>query len=92
MRAIVAIAALLAACGPVPAADYGEALLADPRFSDSEFNDFACTTCHARGDDARILPGLPLDDVAFREAWWGGAAVRLLDAVTAASRSRLATA
>ena len=68
---------------PIAAAELGDVLFHDPRFSDSEYNDFSCATCHADGeDDPRILPGYPLVDAAFRTAWWGGYEDRLIDAVS----------
>lgn len=77
--ACVALVAVLG-CGPVPARDVGAQLFADPRLSTAESNPFSCKTCHAVGDDDRILSGRSLVDVVRRERWWGGAVTSLLDA------------
>lgn len=74
--------ATLAACAPPTGADVGRRLFADPRFSDSDFNSFACVTCHETTDDATGLRvASPLNDVVGRGSWWGGYTPRLLDAV-----------
>lgn len=77
---------LVAACGddgPMPAASYGAELFRDPAFSDSRFNVFSCATCHtSNGDDRGKLAGGSLYNTAFRAAWWGGYAPRLIDAVS----------
>lgn len=86
-RLVWTLAVLLAAaCGePVrPAAEVGAELFRDPRLSESEFNTYSCATCHATvaepGPEVRNA-GYTLYDSAFRESWWGGYEVRLLDAV-----------
>lgn len=80
------LAVWVAACGePVrPAAEVGAELFREPRLSESEFNTYACATCHATvaepGPEVRNA-GYTLYDSAFRESWWGGNEVRLLEAV-----------
>jgi thiosulfate dehydrogenase len=76
--------ALACACEPVPAADVGAQLFGDPRFSTSDTNAFACSTCHRVGNvdgDDRILPGADLRGVVSRQAWFGRQASTLLTAV-----------
>jgi len=93
-RAVLAFVAVLAPGGcseppstePIAAADLGEQLFHDPGFSDSEYNDFSCATCHAdradARDDQRIHSGYSLVDAAFRTSFWGGYETRLVDAVS----------
>jgi thiosulfate dehydrogenase len=63
----------------------GESIVSDPRgISPSQFNPFACTTCHAKpGDDvaSRRYPGAPLEGAASRKTFWGGRFSSLADAV-----------
>ncbi len=88
--ALVAFAATsLVACGSTTvetttsAAERGAAWASDPGFSESRYNAFACTTCHAvpGSDPAKILPGAPLAGAARRPSFWGGRFVTLADAV-----------
>ncbi|XXF81692.1 c-type cytochrome [Myxococcaceae bacterium GXIMD 01537] len=84
MGGVLVLALLASACGgePEPAADFGARLVQDARLSESEFNAFACSTCHAtEAGDTRLYPGHSLRNTAFRERWWGGYETRLLDAV-----------
>lgn len=77
------LALVLSACGPVPAASYGEQLFGDPQFAGSQFNVWSCSTCHAnRADDARILSGASLVNAANRPSYFGGKAPRLIDAAS----------
>ena len=66
----------------------GAALAADPHFSRSISNAFACATCHpARaGEGDRLLPGAPLAGVTARPSYWGGAILDLFEAVSACYR------
>jgi thiosulfate dehydrogenase len=78
----LAMALMLAACAPLEAKVYGEQLFNDAAFAGSQFNAFSCATCHAaRSGDSRILPGMPLQGVTARTAYWGGAEESLLAAV-----------
>jgi thiosulfate dehydrogenase len=86
VAAVVAFVCAVAVvgCGPVPAADVGAALFADPALSSSRFNGVSCLTCHddGRGEgEARLLAGHPLEEAVWRSAWWGGQAPKLKDAV-----------
>jgi thiosulfate dehydrogenase len=85
LRRAVVILALIGCSGggAVPAVEHGAALFRDPGFSGSRFNSFSCATCHTTtpGDAAPRIGGT-LHDTAFRAAWWGGYAPRLLDAVS----------
>jgi thiosulfate dehydrogenase len=74
--AALSLSALACDDGPVPAAEYGKTVFADPSFSDSRFNSFSCATCHEESSAA-----FRLENTAFRESWWGGYAPRLIDAV-----------
>lgn len=70
--------------GPVSASEFGRALFRDPRLSESEFNAFACATCHIETeavDPKRIQSGHSLYNSAFRPSWWGGYEARYIDAV-----------
>jgi thiosulfate dehydrogenase len=73
----------LAACGPIPAASYGEQLFNDPQFAGSQFNAWSCATCHAsREGDTRLLPGASLVNSVNRPSYFGGKEPRLIDAVS----------
>lgn len=84
-RALLALVfgACFAREGPVPAADYGATLFADPGFSPSRFNAFSCETCHGARPEVPGEPriGRSLYNAAFRRSFWGGQKARLLDAV-----------
>ena len=80
--ALAALAVAAAACGPLPARDFGAQLFSDPAFSGSAFNAWSCATCHATGtDEARLLPGYSLQNVTARAGWYGGNSADLFDAV-----------
>jgi len=86
MRWLWVVAGLgLAGCGgTTQAADFGEELFQDSRLSESQFNSFSCSTCHATTaapEPGRILAGYTLHNAASRPSWWGGYETRLLDAV-----------
>lgn len=66
---------------PLTAAEYGAQVFSDPAFSDSEFNAFACATCHAAEPDDGVRIAYSLYNSAFRKSWWGGTSPRLIDAV-----------
>ena len=75
---------LFAACGgeEIGAVELGRALVADPAFSSSSFNAFACTDCHAiEENDPEIYAGHPLLGAAARPSFWGGYEGTLKDAV-----------
>ncbi len=80
---VVVVAGACTPQGPVPAAEYGAQLFSDASFSDSEFNEFSCATCHVGRDvvDGRIYAGADLNDSVHRGSWWGGSASRYIDAV-----------
>ncbi len=84
MRRFFVLAVLLAcACGPVPAASYGEQLFNDPQFAGSQFNVWSCATCHAtRAGDTRILSGVSLVNSVNRASYFGGKQSRLIDAAS----------
>lgn len=65
----------------LPAEVRGRALVNDPDFSGSEFNVFACTTCHTTtaADDGGVAS--TLYGVVDRESWWGGSIASLSEAV-----------
>lgn len=76
------------ACGTTTehdtAAERGARIADDPHgVSASQFNAFACTTCHAKPGDAtgRLFPGAPLEGAASRPTFWGGPFTSLGDAV-----------
>ena len=73
------------ACGPVPAATYGEQLFGDPKLSSSAFNTVSCSTCHSVGVSTQphIDSGANLQDSAHRTSWWGGDEATYLEAVNA---------
>lgn len=80
----IAVALLVAGCGPTPAAEYGEELFSDATLSDSQYNTFSCATCHAATatpPQGTLYSGLSLHNVASRPSWWGGYETSLLDAV-----------
>jgi thiosulfate dehydrogenase len=87
MRWMVLTAGLLAAScggGSSSAADFGEELFQDSRLSDSQFNSFSCSTCHATTatpEAGHLRAGYSLHNVASRPNWWGGYETNLLDAV-----------
>jgi thiosulfate dehydrogenase len=87
-RALCAAALLLAGCGDVvrnaPLAERGAQLARDPSVSRSQYNRFACLTCHAEraGDvGGRSLPGAVLAGAARRPTFWGGEVLHLREAV-----------
>lgn len=88
-RLVSALLFLMAGCetgAPAPqrARDFGAKLFTDARLSDSAFNRFACSTCHATtqaGEPQRLLSGGTLADVVARPRFLGGQTLRLLDAV-----------
>lgn len=81
LSALVCLAALALACGPVPARDVGAQLFADPRLSTAESNAFSCATCHSTEEsEGQGLAGRTLAGVTQRERFWGGNVVTLLDA------------
>lgn len=87
MRGRLLAAALLAlSCGGEvrdgTAVELGAALAANPRVTRSQYNPFACLTCHAVRDAGdRILPGAPLRGAAGRTSFWGGEVTHLREAV-----------
>jgi thiosulfate dehydrogenase len=87
---LLALAGTGSGCGgdrDVPAAQLGARLFTSPALSTSRFNRFACSTCHTIAAGAGpVVPGrwdsgYNLHGVAGRPTWWGGASLRLLDAV-----------
>lgn len=82
---MLVLGVLAAGCGGSSSAkDFGEELFQDARLSESQFNSFSCSTCHAdtaTPDSGRILSGYTLHNSAFRPSWWGGYETNLLDAV-----------
>ena len=76
------MAALLAGCGPRPAAEVGKELFSDPALSTAGSNGFACATCHVVDiPPPRVLPGYAMNDVTRRPSYWGGTVPSLLEAV-----------
>jgi thiosulfate dehydrogenase len=74
---------LLAGCGPIPAASYGEQLFNDSQFAGSQFNQWSCATCHSvHSGDPRLLSGATLVDAVNRPSWFGGRSSRLIDAAS----------
>lgn len=78
----------LAGCGAtertVTLAERGAELARDPSVTRSQYNRFACTTCHAEraGDVAgRPLPGAVMAGAARRPSYWGGEVLHLREAV-----------
>jgi thiosulfate dehydrogenase len=81
--------ALLAGCSrTITPAEQGAEVAADPKFSKSIYNAFACTTCHAAraGEGERRLAGAPLAGATARPSFWGGAVLDLFEAVSACYR------
>jgi cytochrome c len=87
-RVFALYAALLAAGScvrHVSPEERGAELAADPGFSRSTYNAFACTTCHAErpgGEGTEILPGAPLAGATRRPSYWGGTVLDLHEAVS----------
>lgn len=86
--AALAVALALAGCGVTERtgtlAERGAELARDPTVTRSQYNRFACTTCHAEraGDAAgRVLPGAVLAGAARRPTYWGGEVLHLREAV-----------
>lgn len=84
----VAVTVALLSCADdarmAPLAERGAELARDPRVTRSQYNVFACTTCHsvrAPAPGTVILPGAPLQGAARRPSFWGGEVVRLREAV-----------
>jgi len=61
----------------------GEALVDDRGFSDSSFNAFQCTHCHAKvtPPPGRLLPAPPLAGAVKRPTFWNGRFLTLFEAV-----------
>lgn len=85
--ALVAVVALVA-CGDIdrqePLAVRGAALARDRSISRSNYNVYACTTCHverARDAGERLFPGAPLEGAARRPSFWNGEVLHLREAV-----------
>jgi thiosulfate dehydrogenase len=79
---ITAALVLLAGCGGASAVERGRELAADPKFSPSSFNDFACTTCHDLDTASDFMrPGYTLAGAANRPSFWGGQLLDLKSAV-----------
>jgi len=86
MRRALALCLLLLSCGGEvrdgTAVELGASLAANPRVTRSQYNPFACTTCHAvRTGGDRALPGAPLQGAARRPSFWGGEVTHLREAV-----------
>jgi thiosulfate dehydrogenase len=86
---LVVIATVTVSCGTdgriAPLAEKGAVLASDPRVTRSQYNAFACTTCHTvrtASNNTRVLPGAPLQGVARRPTYWNGEVVHLREAVT----------
>jgi thiosulfate dehydrogenase len=80
----IALALAFTACAPETAETRGQKAVRAPSFSDSQFNAFACTDCHAeRAQDVgtRIYPGAVLEGTLSRSSWWGGEILGAFDAV-----------
>ncbi len=85
MRFVVA-ACLLVGCSSAPEDVFtperrGEALVDDPRFTNSSFNAFQCTHCHTKTEPAGKLAGGPLAGAAKRPSFWNGRFYTLFEAV-----------
>lgn len=81
---IIAWVAPLAACDDgqdltIPASVQGRALASDPGLSPSEFNVFACTTCHSTTPEEGYVAS-SLYGAIDRESYWGGAVSGLIEA------------
>jgi len=86
MRRALALCLLALSCsGEVrdgTAVELGASLAANPRVTRSQYNPFACLTCHAvRPGGDRALPGAPLQGAARRPSFWGGEVTHLREAV-----------
>lgn len=82
---VSAVSVVLPACDDgqavtIPAAVHGRALASDPALSPSEFNVFACTTCHTSTPEEGAIAS-SLYGAIDRESWWGGTLPSLLEAV-----------
>lgn len=64
----------------IPASVQGQSLASDPALSPSEFNVFACTTCHSTTPTEGAIAS-SLYGAIDRESWWGGTIPSLLGAV-----------
>ncbi len=86
---VLAWGAVAPGCGDedVPAAELGARLFSATELSTSPINRFSCATCHVVAPGApAIVPnrwdsGYNLAGAAARRSWWGGGALRLLDAI-----------
>ena len=88
VTAAFALMAALTSCADearvAPLAELGAELASDPRGTRSQYNVFACTTCHAVRAGAQgglVMVGAPLQGAARRPSFWGGEVVRLREAV-----------
>jgi thiosulfate dehydrogenase len=66
------------------AEEHGAALFQDPTITGSDFNSFACATCHATArpaPGAGLLPGAPLAGATRRSSFWGGSELDLLPSI-----------
>ncbi|MCC6620224.1 MAG: c-type cytochrome [Deltaproteobacteria bacterium] len=77
---------VLAACDgadavTIGAVERGRELFASPALSGSDFNVFACATCHGTTPDDAPPIAVSLAGTSERQAWWGGAMRSLYDAV-----------
>lgn len=81
---IALFAVLAASCTATTIADEGARVAADPRYSVSLYNSFACATCHPVGAAAAsgdtIYPGAPLAGALRRPSFWGGSVRTATDA------------
>jgi thiosulfate dehydrogenase len=87
--ALLLAAAALASCtSTLTAEERGAAVAADPGFSPSISNAFACTTCHPvrAGEGDQRLPGGPLAGASARPSYWGGTLLDLFEAVSTCYR------
>lgn len=85
---VALVLAALSSCADdprvAPLAERGAEVANDPRVTRSQYNVFACTTCHAldaRAPGGRVFPGAPLRGAARRPSFWGGEVVRVREAV-----------
>lgn len=89
MKRLALSAALLSlGCGDDverrPLAERGAAIARDPASARSQYNRYACVTCHAerpRDVGQRLLPGAVLEGAARRPTFWGGETAHLDEAV-----------
>lgn len=84
----VALACATLSCGDTervePLAARGALLASDPRITRSQYNAFACLTCHSVDDPpagARVYPGASLRGAARRPTYWNGEVTHLREAV-----------